>query len=200
MIMTYGIYGFFGFRLEVLSNIFQFLLFYLALIIAFIFIKNIKELIDNADTEIVRKKGMEKYPDIILANLTTAIGFGSLYFSVLPAMKYFGLYAAIGIFSTLTVNLVCFSFLFMKPFFINIMNRLSTNMLPRSAWYIVAYKRLLAIKNWHISALIISIIILIGIFKIDMNTKKLTNLPDEENLREGIIEYGRNTVAKMVLI
>ncbi|MGB5386534.1 MAG: MMPL family transporter [Eudoraea sp.] len=193
LIMTYGIYGFFGFRLEVLSNILP------VLIILFsinnclhIYKKYQKELKDNSDPGIVRKKVIkEKFPDIALANLTTAIGFGSLYFSVLPAMKYFGLYAAIAIMSTLTVNLVCFSFLFMKPFFRNIMKRLSTNTLPFSGWYIVAYKRLLAIKSWRISAVIVSIIILIGIFKIDTNTKKLTNLPDEENLREGIIEYGR---------
>ena len=60
-----------------------------------------------------------------------------------------------------------------------------------SGWYIVAYKRLLTEKSWHISAVIVLTIILIGIFKIDTNTKKLTNLPDDEDLREGIIEYGR---------
>lgn len=190
--IIYGIYGFFGFRLEVLSNI-------LPVLIILFSINNCVHIYKKYQNEVnLNPKGemagikvvQEKFPDIILANLTTALGFGSLCFSVLPAMKHFGLYAVIAICSTLIVNLICFSFLFMRPFFINTMKISSAKPVQSFSWYTIVYTKFLSSKIWRVGAAIVSIIILLGIFKIDTNAKKLTNLPDTEGLKTGIVKYG----------
>lgn len=194
MVLTYGIYGFFGFRLEILSNILPVLIILFSITNSLhVYKKYQYEISEHVGREAVgRKVVSEKFPDIILANMTTALGFGSLYFSALPAMKHFGLYAALAIFTTLIVNLICFKFLFSRPFFGNMLSGLSLGSTRPSHRFIALYKKLLSRKGLRMQMGIALSLILLGVFQMDINTKKLTNLPDVNNLKKGILKYGEN--------
>ena len=192
MILTYGVFGFFGFRMEILSNIIPVLVILFSINNSLhIYKKYHYEIAQQANRKAVAQKVIrEKFPDIVLANITTALGFGSLFFSVLPAMKNFGMFSAIAICSTLIVNLICFLFLFNRPFFGNLLNGLPWATSHTSRRFISLHGQLVSRNGSGVAIAGIVGIVLIGLFRMDVNTRKLTNLPDVDQLRTGILRYG----------
>ena len=190
--LAYGIYGFLGFRLEILSNILPVLIILLSINNSLHIYKKYRDEISGQvrGRALALKVIREKFPDVILANLTTALGFGSLYFSVLPAMKNFGLYSAIAICVTLIVNLICFTFLFSRPFFGHLMGRLPWASSRSSHFFSNLHSKLISRHGLRTGMGVTVGLVLIGVFQMDLNTKKLTNLPDADQLKTGILRYG----------
>ncbi len=194
LIISYGLLGFLNVRLEILSNIIPVLILVtcinncLHMLFSYKLDMSRFEDADSLALNTIYNKGL----DIMVANLTTAIGFGLLYFSYLPAIMNLGFIASFVIVITFMVNMVWFTHLLPRKGFYFLIKTSNDYHLRISSIAIDVYQ---TVKQQKLMigtiALVIGVSIL-GIFFIDTNNKVLKNIPHRYNLKQGMIHYEEN--------
>ncbi len=191
LIISYGLLGFLNVRLEILSNI-------IPVLILVTCINNCLHMLFSYKLDMVRFEDADilagntiynKGLDVMVANLTTAIGFGLLYFSYLPAIRNLGLIASFVIVVTFIVNMVWFTYLLPRKDFYLLISTSNDYHQLISSIAIDVYQTLKQQKLMLATIALVIGISILGIFFIDTNNKVLKNIPHRYNLKQGMIHY-----------
>jgi uncharacterized protein len=142
--------------------------------------------------EAIEKSFTEMLPAVFLTCMTTSLGFISLYFTTVPALKVFGLYTGIGVlFMFIAVILISPGLLYLVPAFKHkneLKNALKWRLGMRKAFSIVLSNR----TSIPIIFLAISLLCLFAFNKLHVNGYLLDNLPREHELVQEFSFFDRN--------
>lgn len=189
LIIVYGIFGFIGFRLELLSNI-------LPVLIIVTCVNNGIHLIhafqiqSGLNTQKALKNTFSKKgKDVLIANLTTSLGFALLYFSELKAIQNFALLSACSLLITFISSSLClYLILSLASRYRFLRNYDKTN-----DWItqkiLMSYQYADHNKVYYVGTLLGFVFLGIGSAFLDYNNKMITNIPEEQGLKKSMSIY-----------